>query len=51
MHLMSAESTGPEDLLYNLLARDLLRGLLKRARPSLVPQAQGLAARVGLIDT
>jgi transcriptional regulator with XRE-family HTH domain len=51
VHLVSAEFTGPEDLRYNLLARDLIRGLLKRARPSLAPQAQGLAARVGLIDT
>jgi len=50
VHLVSAESTGPEDLRYNLLARDLVRGLLKRARPSLAAQAQGLAARVGLID-
>lgn len=50
VHLVSAESTGPEDLRYNLLARDLVRGLLKRARPSLAPQAHGLAARVGLVD-
>lgn len=48
VHLISAESTGPEDLRYNLLARDLVRGLLRRARPSLAPQAHGLAARVGL---
>jgi transcriptional regulator with XRE-family HTH domain len=50
VHLISAESTGPEDLRYNLLARDLVRGLLKRARPSLAPQARGLAARVGLVE-
>jgi DNA-binding XRE family transcriptional regulator len=48
LHLMSAEGTGPEDLRYNVLARDLVRGLLKRARPSLAPQVRALAKRIGL---
>jgi hypothetical protein len=48
---MSAEATGPEDMRYNLLARDLVRGLLKRARPSMAPQVQALADRIGLVTT
>ncbi len=49
LHLMSAEGSGPEDLRYNLLARDLVRGLLKRARPSMAPQVRALAGRIGLV--
>ncbi|GAB3989904.1 helix-turn-helix transcriptional regulator [Actinoallomurus acanthiterrae] len=49
LHLMSAEASGPEDMRYNLLARDLVRGLLKRARPSLAPQVRALAKRIGLV--
>lgn len=49
LHLMSAEASGPEDMRYNLLARDLVRGLLKRARPTLAPQVQALAKRIGLV--
>jgi DNA-binding XRE family transcriptional regulator len=48
LHLVSAETAGPEDLRYNLLARDLVRGLLKRARPSFAPQVRTLAERIGL---
>lgn len=40
LHLMSAVTTGPEDLRYNALARDLVRGLLRRARPSMAPQVR-----------
>ncbi|WP_203596193.1 hypothetical protein [Actinomadura bangladeshensis] len=50
LHLMSAEASGPEDLRYNLLARDLVRGLLKRARPSMAPQVRALAKRIGLVS-
>ncbi len=50
LHLMSAESTGPEDMRYNVLARDLVRGLLKRARPTFAPQVRDLARRVGLLN-
>lgn len=49
LHLVSAESSGPEDLRYNLLARDLVRGLLKRARPTFAPQVRALAKRIGLV--
>lgn len=49
LHLMSAEATGPEDMRYNLLARDLVRGLLKRARPSMAPQVRALVDRIGLV--
>jgi hypothetical protein len=49
LHLMSAETTGPEDMRYNLLARDPVRGLLKRARPSIAPQVRALAKRIGVV--
>lgn len=49
LHLLTAEASGPEDLKYNVLARDLIRGLLKRARPTYAPQVQALAQRVGLL--
>ncbi|RJL33089.1 helix-turn-helix domain-containing protein [Bailinhaonella thermotolerans] len=48
LHLLNAESTGPEDLRYNVMARDLVRGLLKRARPTYASQVNGLAGRIGL---
>lgn len=51
LHLLEAERTGPEDLRYNTLARDLVRGLLKRARPTMAPQARALAQRIGLVVT
>lgn len=50
IHLLGAESTGPEDMQFNLLARDLVRGLNKRARPTLAPQVRSLARRVGLYE-
>jgi transcriptional regulator with XRE-family HTH domain len=49
LHLMSAESSGPEDLRYNNLARDLVHGLLKRARPTYAPQVRALAGRIDLL--
>lgn len=49
LHLMSAEASGPEDMRYNILARDLVRGLMKRARPSIAPQVRALAKRMGLV--
>jgi transcriptional regulator with XRE-family HTH domain len=49
LHLLAAEQESSEDLRYNPLARDLVRGLLRRARPSLAPKVQGLADRMGLI--
>jgi DNA-binding XRE family transcriptional regulator len=49
LHLINAEASGPEDMRYNILARDLVRGLLKRARPSFAPQVRALARRMGLV--
>ena len=49
LHLMNAESSGPEDLRYNSLARDLVHGLLKRARPTYAPQVRALAERIDLL--
>jgi transcriptional regulator with XRE-family HTH domain len=50
LYLLSAEQESPEDLRYNLLARDLVRGLLRRARPSLAPKARDLAQRIELVS-
>jgi transcriptional regulator with XRE-family HTH domain len=49
LHLLRAEREAPEDMRYNLLARDLVRGLVKRARPSFAADARGLATRIGLV--
>jgi hypothetical protein len=48
LHLVNAETTGPEDMRYNTLARDLVHGLLKRARPTYAPQVRALAERIEL---
>jgi len=50
LHLLAAEQESSEDLRYNPLARDLVRSLLRRARPSLAPQVRALAARIDLVD-
>lgn len=49
LHLLNAEASGPEDMRYNPLARDLVRGLLRRARPTYAPQVKALAERTGLL--
>jgi hypothetical protein len=49
LHLVNAETSGPEDMRYNTLARDLVSGLLKRARPTYAPQVRALAERIGLL--
>jgi transcriptional regulator with XRE-family HTH domain len=49
LHLVNAEASGPEDLRYNTLARDLVHGLLKRARPTYAPQVRALAQRIDLL--
>lgn len=49
LHLVNAEASGPEDMRYNTLARDLVHGLLKRARPTYAPQVRALAERIGLL--
>ncbi len=50
VHLTDAERTGPEDMRYNVMARELVQGLLKRARPTYAPQVRALAERVGLLS-
>jgi len=50
LYLLSAEQESPEDLRYNLLARDLVRGLLRRARPSMAPKVRDLAQRIELVS-
>jgi transcriptional regulator with XRE-family HTH domain len=50
LHLLAAEQESGEDRRYNPLARDLVRGLLRRARPSLAPQVRALATRIDLVD-
>lgn len=50
LHLLAAEREAPEDMRHNVLARDLVRGLLRRARPSLAPQVRELAQRIELFD-
>jgi hypothetical protein len=49
LHLLNAESSGPEDMRYNNLARELVHGLLRRARPTYAPQVRALAERIGLL--
>jgi transcriptional regulator with XRE-family HTH domain len=48
VHLIDAERTAPEDMRYDMLARDLVRGLVRRARPTYATQVRGLAQRIGL---
>lgn len=48
LHVLNAERESPQDVGRNVLARDLVRGLLRRARPTLMPEVNRLAARVGL---
>jgi transcriptional regulator with XRE-family HTH domain len=50
LYLLSAEQESPEDLQYNLLARELVRGLLRRVRPSLAPKVRDLAERIELVS-
>jgi transcriptional regulator with XRE-family HTH domain len=49
LHLLSAEASGPEDLRYNSVARQLVHGLLRRARPTYAPQVRALAERIGIL--
>jgi transcriptional regulator with XRE-family HTH domain len=50
VHLQGAQETGPEDLRFNLVARDLARSLLRRSRASIAVQTTRLAAEMGLLD-
>lgn len=49
VHLQGAQETGPEDLRFNTVSRELVRGLLKRSRSSIAPQARRLAADIGVV--
>jgi transcriptional regulator with XRE-family HTH domain len=49
LHLVNAEASGPEDMRYNTLARDLVHGLLKRARPTYSAQVRALGERIDLL--
>ena len=51
LHLVNAEASGPEDMRYNTLARDLVQGLMKRARPTYAPQVRALAQRIDLLTS
>jgi transcriptional regulator with XRE-family HTH domain len=46
--LLTLERQAPEDLRYRASARTLARSLVKRARPTLSPDARALAARIGV---
>ncbi|MCP2337948.1 helix-turn-helix domain-containing protein [Actinomadura rupiterrae] len=48
LHLLEVERAAPEDMCHNPLVRDLVQGLLRRARPTLAPQVRQMADRVGL---
>ncbi len=50
LHPVNAEASGPEDMRYNALARDLVQGLLKRARPTYASQVRALAERISLLS-
>jgi transcriptional regulator with XRE-family HTH domain len=50
LNLLAAEQASSEDMRYNPLARDLVRALLRRARPSLAPNIRRLADRIDLIS-
>jgi transcriptional regulator with XRE-family HTH domain len=50
LYLQSAEQESREDLRYSRLARDLVHGLLRRARPSLAPKVRDLAERIELVS-
>ncbi len=50
LHRVNAEASGPEDMRYNALARDLVQGLLKRAWPTYASQVRALAERISLLS-
>lgn len=50
LHLQRAEQEAPEDIRFRVLSRDMVRGLLRRARPSYLPEVRALAARMSLYD-
>jgi hypothetical protein len=48
--MLQAERFNPEGLSYNMLARDLVRALLRRERRQAMPGLRGLATRLHLLD-
>ena len=48
--MLQAERFNPEGLSYNMLARDLVRALLRREHRQAVPGLRGLARRLHLFD-
>jgi transcriptional regulator with XRE-family HTH domain len=50
INLMETERVAPQVLRYNFLARDILRGLLKRERRSATPGLRALATRAGVLQ-
>lgn len=48
LYLLDVEREAPEDMRHNPMARDLVQGLMRRARPTFAPQVRQLAERVGL---
>jgi transcriptional regulator with XRE-family HTH domain len=48
--MLLAERFNPEGLSYNMLARDLVRALLRRERRQAMPGLRGLARRMHLLD-
>jgi hypothetical protein len=49
--LLRLEREAPEDVRYRSGARDLIRGLINRARRTFAPEVRELANRVGLLAT
>jgi hypothetical protein len=48
--MLQAERFNPEGLSYNMLARDLVRALLRRERRQATPGLRGLARRLHVLD-
>jgi transcriptional regulator with XRE-family HTH domain len=49
LHLLQAESVAPEDLARAQLAREMVVGLMRRARAMQARQAEALAERMGML--
>lgn len=47
---MEAERVAPQVLRFNVLARDIIRGLLGRERRSATPGLRAIATRAGLLQ-
>jgi transcriptional regulator with XRE-family HTH domain len=50
INLMEAERVAPQVLRYNIIAREILRELLKRERRSATPGLRALATRAGVLQ-